>query len=122
MNIALWIVQGLATFAFLWAGIHKVIEPIEKYKQENPWAKDIAPGLLRVLGVLEILGALGLILPALTHVLPWLTPVAAVCLGILMIGAIAVHLRHKEFSGAIAPIVIFLLVGFVAYGRFLLVI
>jgi hypothetical protein len=121
MNIALWIVQGLAAFAFLWAGIHKIIEPMEKYKKENPWAKDMTAGLLRLLGGLEILGALGLILPVLTHILPWLTPVAAICLGVLMIGAIVVHLRHKEFSGIIAPIIIFLLVGFVAYGRFLLV-
>ena len=118
MNIALWIVQILLALAFLLAGSMKVSQPIDKLKKNMNWT---TPGIVRLVGTLEILGGLGLILPAVTHTLPWLTPVAAVGLVLTMIGAAIVHVRLKEFSGLAAPIVLLLLALFIVYGRFLLV-
>ena len=118
MNIALWIVQILLALAFLLAGSMKVSQPIDKLKKNMNWT---TPGIVRLVGTLEILGSLGLILPAVTHILPWLTPVAAVGLVLTMIGAAIVHVRLKEFSGLAAPIVLLLLALFIVYGRFLLV-
>jgi uncharacterized membrane protein YphA (DoxX/SURF4 family) len=118
MNIALWIVQILLALAFLLAGSMKVSQPIDKLKKNMNWT---TPGIVRLVGTLEILGGLGLILPAVTHILPWLTPVAAVGLVLTMIGAAIVHVRLKEFSGLAAPIVLLLLALFIVYGRFLLV-
>jgi uncharacterized membrane protein YphA (DoxX/SURF4 family) len=118
MNIALWIVQILLALAFLLAGSMKVSQPIDKLKKNMNWT---TPGIVRLVGTLEILGGLGLILPAVTHILPWLTPVAAVGLVLTMIGAAIVHVRLKEFSGLAAPIILLLLALFIVYGRFLLV-
>jgi len=121
MNIALWIVQILLALAFLLAGSMKVSQPIDKLKKNMNWTAHTTPGIVRLVGTLEILGGLGLILPAVTHTLPWLTPVAAVGLVLTMIGAAIVHVRLKEFSGLAAPIVLLLLALFIVYGRFLLV-
>src|SRR6266851_1621018 len=78
MNIALWIVQILLALAFAMAGIMKVTQPIDRLETRMGWVKDVGPRGVRLIGSLEILGAIGLILPAVTGILPWLTPVAAV--------------------------------------------
>ncbi len=121
MNIALWIVQILVALAFLLAGSMKVSQPIDTLKQNMGWAAHTTPGIVRLVGTLEILGALGLILPAVTHILSWLTPIAAVGLVLTMIGAAIVHVRLKEFSRLATPIVLLLLALFIVYGRFLVV-
>ena len=121
MNIALWIVQILVALAFLMSGGMKVSQPIDKLKSNMAWTARTTPGIVRLIGTLEILGALGLILPAVTHILPWLTPVAAVGLVFTMIGASIVHVRLKEFSRLGAPLLLFLLALFIVYGRFLVV-
>jgi uncharacterized membrane protein YphA (DoxX/SURF4 family) len=121
MNIALWIVQTLLALAFLLAGSMKVSQPIERLRKRMNWANHVSPAVVRLVGSLEILGAVGLILPALIHILPWLTPVAALGLVLTMIGAAIVHIRLKEFSGLGAPLVLLLLALFIVYGRFLLV-
>lgn len=121
MNIALWIVQILLALAFLLAGSMKVSQPIDTLKQNMGWAAHTTPGIVRLVGTLEILGALGLILPAVTHILSWLTPIAAVGLVLTMIGAAIVHVRLKEFSRLATPIVLLLLALFIVYGRFLVV-
>ena len=77
MNIALWIAQILLALAFGAAGITKVMQPIEKLVTNMGWVKDVAPRTVRLIGILEMLGAIGLILPAVTGIWPWLTPVAA---------------------------------------------
>ena len=118
MNIALWIVQILVALAFLMAGSMKVSQPIDKLKKNMNWTAHTTPGIVRLVGALEILGALGLILPAVTHILPWLTIVAAVGLVFTMIGASIVHVRLKEFSRLGAPLILFLLALFIVYGRF----
>lgn len=120
MNIALWVVQILLAIAFLMAGGMKVTQPMEKLKKAMSWTSHTTVGTVRLVGILEILGALGLILPAVTGVLPWLTPVAAIGLVLTMIGAAIVHIRLKEFAGLGAPLVLFLLALFIVYGRFML--
>ena len=121
MNIALWIVQVLLALAFLMAGFMKVSQPVEKLQQRMSWTKHVAPGIIRLVGALEILGAIGLILPVATHILPWLTPVAAIGLVLTMIGAIIVHLRLKEARQVSAPLVLLLLSLFIALGYFVFV-
>jgi DoxX-like family len=110
---ALWIVQGLLAFTFLFAGGTKLILPIEEM------TKDVAlPGLfLRLLGVAELLGAIGLILPGLLHIRPGLTPLAAAGLVLIMIGATAITLATMGPAPALIPLVVGLLAAFVAYGR-----
>lgn len=121
MNIALWIVQILLALAFLLAGSMKVSQPIDTLKQNMGWAAHTTPGIVRLVGTLEILGAFGLIFPAVTHILSWLTPIAAVGLVLTMIGAAIVHVRLKEFSRLATPIILLLLALFIVYGRFLVV-
>jgi uncharacterized membrane protein YphA (DoxX/SURF4 family) len=121
MTIVLWIVQVLLALAFIMAGFMKAFQPIEKLRERMTWARHVAPALIRLIGTLEILGALGLILPAATHILPWLTPVAALGLVLTMIVATALHLRLKEASRAGVPLVLLLLALFVAIGYLVIV-
>lgn len=121
MNIALWIVQILLALAFLMAGSMKATQPVEKLQQRMNWTKHVKPGTVRLVGILEILGALGLILPVATHILPWLTPVAAIGLVLTMIGAIITHVRLKEASAASAPAILLLLSLFIVLGYFVFV-
>nr|HET6902577.1 DoxX family protein [Ktedonobacteraceae bacterium] len=121
MNIALWIVQILLALAFLLAGFMKVTQPVNNLKKNMNWVAHTPPRIVRLIGTLEILGGIGLILPAVTGILPWLTPVAAVGLVLTMIGAATTHIRLKEFSALAAPIVLLLLALFIVVGRFLLV-
>ena len=122
MNTALWIVQGLLALAFLMAGVMKVSQPKEKLVDKlGEWVNDFSESTLRLIGTVEILGAFGLVLPALTGILPWLTGLAAVGLALTMIGGALVHLKHKENAKVIAPAVLLLLAAFVGYGRFVVV-
>jgi uncharacterized membrane protein YphA (DoxX/SURF4 family) len=113
MNYALWIVQVLLALLFLFAGVMKLVLPLEALK--GPVA---LPGLfLRFIGVAEVLGALGLILPGLLRVQPRLTPLAAAGLVIIMIGATVITLVTGSFGQAVITLVTGLLAAFVAYGR-----
>ena len=113
MNSALWIVQGLLALLFLFAGGMKLVVPIEKLAGQVP-----LPGaFMRFIGVAEVLGAIGLILPQLLGIRPGLTPLAAAGLVIIMIGATAVTLAGGAVAQAPIPLVVGLLAAFVAYGR-----
>ena len=113
MTYALWIVQGLLAALFLFAGGMKLILPLDKLTGQVP-----LPGLfVRFIGVAEVLGALGLILPGLLRIRPGLTPLAAAGLVIIMIGAIAVTLRGGDLVAAMISLVVGVLAAFVAYGR-----
>ncbi len=113
MNYALWIVQGLLALLFLWAGGIKLVLPLEALAGPVP-----LPGLfMRFIGVAEVLGAIGLILPGLLRIRPGLTPLAAAGLVIIMIGATAVTLAGGAVAPALIPAVVGLLAAFVAYGR-----
>src|SRR6266852_1803899 len=121
MNIALWIVQILLALAFAMAGIMKVTQPIDRLETRMGWVKDVGPRGVRLIGSLEILGAIGLILPAVTGILPWLTPVSATCLALTMIVAMITHGRRGEYSQIGINLVLLLLTLFVAYGRFVII-
>ncbi|HYR87770.1 MAG TPA: DoxX family protein [Terriglobia bacterium] len=113
VNRVLWIFQGLLALLFLFAGGVKLILPIEEMTQQIP-----LPGLfLRFIGVCEVLGALGLILPGLLRIRPWLTSLAAAGLVIIMIGAIVVNLVTGQGVLALIPLVVGILLAFIAYGR-----
>jgi uncharacterized membrane protein YphA (DoxX/SURF4 family) len=116
MNILLWVVQGLLAAAFLMAGQMKAFS-YEKYKAMGG-PNTPSKGLVRFIGLSEIAGALGIILPLATGVLPFLTPVAAAALAVVMVLALGFHARHKDPAGKFVPgLVLLVLSAFVAWGR-----
>lgn len=120
MNIALWIAQVLLAGMYGMSGSMKTFQT-PKAKETLPWAKDRTDGFVRFVGTSELLGALGLILPILTDILPWLTPLAAVGLSLIQLLAIfTVHLPKKEYQVIPVNVVFLALSIFVAYGRFAL--
>lgn len=119
MNITLWVFQIVLALAFLGAGIVKISRPIEKLKTNMKWVEHVTPGTVRLVGVVELLGALGLILPAVTGILPWLTLAAAAGLALTMLTATFLHFRW-HLPGTVAPIVLLLLALFVLIGRIVL--
>ncbi|EEP69794.1 DoxX family protein [Micromonospora sp. ATCC 39149] len=118
MNVLLWIVQVLLAVAFGMAGLMKATQPKEKLAEKLPWVQDYAAGTVRFIGVVELLGAIGLILPAVTGIAPILIPIAATGLALTMVLAAVVHIRRKEPSGVAFNAVLFVLAVFVAWGRF----
>jgi hypothetical protein len=113
ITYALWIVQVLLALLFLFAGVMKLVLPLEALK--GPVA---LPGLfVRFIGVAEVLGALGLILPGLLRIQPGLTSLAAAGLVIIMIGATWITLMTGSFGQVVIPLVTGLLAAFIAYGR-----
>ncbi len=119
MNVVLWIVAGVLAAAFLGAGLMKLAQPREKLVESGMgWAGDFSPGVVKAIGALEVLGALGLILPAVFDVATVLVPLAAVGLALIMAGAIVVHARRKETPMVVANVVLLALALFVAWGRF----
>jgi uncharacterized membrane protein YphA (DoxX/SURF4 family) len=111
----LWIVQGLLAALFLFAGGMKLVQPIETLTAQMP--VPLPGAFMRFVGVAEVLGALGLILPGLLRIRPGLTPLAAAGLVILMIGATVITLMTGAAALALIPLVVGLLAAFVAYGR-----
>jgi uncharacterized membrane protein YphA (DoxX/SURF4 family) len=115
LTYALWMVQGLLAVVFLFAGGAKLVMSVEEMTKGVPVP---LPGLfLRFLGVAEVLGALGLILPGLLRIRPGLTPLAAAGLVIIMIGAIVITLVGRDVATALISLVVGGLAAFVAYGR-----
>jgi uncharacterized membrane protein YphA (DoxX/SURF4 family) len=109
----LWTAQGLLAVLFLFAGSMKLVLPIEELTREM----DFPGWFLRFIGVCEVLGALGLIVPGLARIRPALTPLAAAGLAIIMIGATVTTLAIGGGAGALFPFVVGLLLVLVAYGR-----
>jgi uncharacterized membrane protein YphA (DoxX/SURF4 family) len=114
MNIALWILQVLLAAYFLWHGWLFVAPPAEFVEMMNA---SIDPGFRIFVGVAELLAAAGLILPGLTRILPWLTPLAAAGLMIVTVSATVLHLSRGEIGSAVSAAVFFVLVTLVAYMR-----
>ena len=113
MTYLLWTIQVLLAALFLFAGVMKLILPLDKMTGPIP-----VPGMfLRFIGVCETLGALGLILPGLVRIRPGLTPLAAAGLVIIMLGATVLNLRGGDLFSTAVTVVVGLLAAFVAYGR-----
>ena len=118
MNVALWIVQGLLAFAFIAAGAMKLFA-YEKYKamsEKKNGPTGLTRGLVTFIGVAEIAGSLGIVLPMATNIAPSLSPWAAVGLSTIMLLAIGFHVRRHE--SPVVPVILFLLAVFVVFGRF----
>jgi uncharacterized membrane protein len=120
MDTALWIIAGLLAAGFLLAGANKLFIPREKLAKApgGGWVLDFSAGFVKGLGAVEILGAIGLILPALLDIAPVLVPLAAVGLGLIMIGAASVEFRRQEFKHVLLNLTYLAMAAFVAFGRF----
>lgn len=118
MNVFLWIVAGVLAALFLLAGVMKIAMPKEKLLSTMAWSETWSKPQLGALGTVEVLGAIGLILPRALSIAPVLTPVAAVGCAIVMIGAMITHARMKDFKGIGMPAVLLVLAVIVAAGRF----
>ena len=96
MTVAYWIVAGLLAAFYLYSGILKIVRTPDQLRPMMGWIDTVPLGLVRIIGVLEVLGAIGLILPPLTGIAVGLAVASAVGLVLLQIGAIALHLRRGE--------------------------
>ena len=120
MNLTLWIVAGLLAAVYLFAGTGKLFVPKEKLATAPGagWLDDFSTDAVKGIGALEILAALGLVLPAALDIAPVLVPVAASGLVALMAGAVITRIRRHETVPLIADLAYLVLAGFVAFGRF----
>lgn len=117
MDIALWVAQILLALLFGMAGFMKTFQ-VAKVRGQMPWAKDRSDAFIRFVGISELLGALGMILPLLTGILPWLLPLAALGLGIIQVLAIFMeHLPKKEYKVIPVNVVLLALAVFIIIGR-----
>ena len=120
LNLALWIAAGLLA-AVLLVSSAKLFVPKEKMAAmgaASRWVEDFSPGALKAIGVLELLGAVGLILPAALDIAPVLVPLAATGAVLLFVGAVITRLRRGEKATIVGDLVYLALAGFVAWGRF----
>ena len=119
MNFALWVIAGLLAAIFLASGAMKLAQSKERLVGSGMAAlEDYGPGTIKALAVLEVLGAAGLILPAVFGVAPVLVPIAAVGLALFAMGLVVVHSRRREAQGAVTAVVLLALAVVVAWGRF----
>ncbi|MDR3083244.1 MAG: DoxX family protein [Streptomyces sp.] len=120
MNLALWIGAGLLAAVALFGGLVKTFVPTQKLAaaQGGEWMADFGFGFVKTLGVLEVLAAAGLILPAVADTAPVLLPVTAVCWILLMVGAMITHGRRGEAKLVAVNVIYLALAAFVAWGRF----
>lgn len=119
MNLALWIVAIVLAATFAGSGLMKLLVPKDKLVNSGQgWAQDYTPTNIRLIGFVELVGAAGLILPAVTHIAPILVPLAAIGLVLVMVGAAMVHARRKEAMNIGVNAVLLALAVFVAWGRF----
>ena len=118
-NISLWIAQVILAAMFIMAGIMKSTQPIDKLSAMLPWVTHVPEILVRIIGVCEFLGAVGILLPSLLRIQPKLTPIAATGIVVIMVCAIAFHLSRGEASVLGINIFIAVVASFIAWGRFL---
>ena len=120
MNIALWVLQGVLAAAFTGAGLMKLLTDMSLQESRGMgWIKNVPPAALKALGAAEVLGAIGVVLPAVVNVAPILVPIAASCLAVVAIGAVVAHIRfHDEPVAMLPAAVLFIAAVVVAWGRF----
>lgn len=120
MNIAIWVAQGLLAVMFLMAGFMKLTQPKEVLLEKvGGWVEGYTVSQIKMIGAVELLGAIGVVLPMLLKVLPILTPIAAIGLAVTMIAAAAVHVKRKE--SVMMNMMLLALAAFVVVGRLILV-
>jgi uncharacterized membrane protein YphA (DoxX/SURF4 family) len=120
MNIVLWILQFVLGIYFIFVGVNHFIVP-PGLPAPMAWMYELSPGLHIFSGTAEILGGLGLILPAVTKIQTRLVPLAAAGLVLVMIGAMVWHIQRGEYSNIVMNLILAGLAAFVAYGRWKLV-
>src|SRR4051794_14079399 len=119
METVLWIMQALLALIFLATGLTKLTQPrLRMAAGPMRWAADVSDARFRTVGLLEVLGAMGLILPGALAIAPMVVPLAATGLALTMVGAIRTHLRYRETERLAVPIVLLLMALFVAIERF----
>jgi hypothetical protein len=120
MNLTLWIVASLLAVAYLASGAGKLVVPKEKLAtfRGAGWVNDFSAGAVRGIGALEVLAAVGLILPATLDIAPVLVPLAALGLAAIMTGAVVTRIRRREAVPMVADLTYLALAAFVAWGRF----
>jgi hypothetical protein len=120
MNLALWIAAGLLAAVALAGGVSKTFVPKEKLAAASggAWTGDASVAFLKTLGILELLAAAGLILPAAVDVAPVMVPVTATCWVLLMVGAMITHGRRSESMFVLLNLIYLAIAAFIAWGRF----
>lgn len=118
MNTILWVLQALIATIFLYSGINKSIYSEQKLVAKGQTGVDGLPfALIRFIGISEILGAIGMIAPLLFNILPILTTISTICLAIIMIPAGIIHYKRHEPKNVLTNCILFLICGFIVYGR-----
>ncbi len=119
MNVVLWVIAGLLAAVFLASGLMKLARPREKLAASGQaWTEDVPAGMIKAIGALEVLAAVGLILPAALNIAPVLVPLAAAGLAVVMIGAMVIHARRREIPMIAVNLVLLVLAAIVVWGRF----
>jgi putative oxidoreductase len=121
MNVVLWIAQGLLAVAYVLAGSMKAFRPAEQLSKNMKWVNAVPAGLVHFIGIAEVVGAIGLIIPMVTNVAPGLTVAAAAGLVLVQVCAIVFHLSRGEVRGLPANFVLLLLALLVLVGRIAIV-
>ncbi|MEV5475064.1 DoxX family protein [Streptomyces sp. NPDC052207] len=118
MNVVLWVIAALLAAAFLFSGLFKLVLSHEKYIAAQDWAAAAPRWAPHAIGTLEVLGAIGVVLPAMVNIATVLVPIAATGLALVMIGAVAMHLRRGEIPALAPSGALLILAATVAWGRF----
>jgi len=117
LRISLWVAQALVFFVFASAGVMKVFTPIPQLAAMIPWAGDHSETFVRIIGLIDLAGGIGILLPALTRIMPGLTVLAALGCMVLQILAIAFHVSRGEAAVTPLNFVLLALAAFVLWGR-----
>ncbi len=117
INIALWIAQGLLAIMFIMAGIMKATQPLEALAESLPWVTSTPLGLVRFVGISELLGGLGLLIPSIFRFKPFLTVWVALGLALVMVLAAEFHASRGEFPNIGMNVVLIGIALFIAWGR-----
>ena len=118
IHYILWILQAVLAAMLLWAAFMKLLKPVAEISTMWPWAGQVSAGFVKFTGIIDLLGAVGLVFPALLRIRPWLTPLAATGIVLLMIAASIFHVSRGEASLIGFNIVVAAIAAFIAWGRY----
>lgn len=118
VSVFLWVIQIVLAVMFLAAGLMKATKPKAELREKLAFVDDFSASTVKFIGITQVLAAIGLILPAVTGIATFLTPLAATGLVITMLLAIGVHIKRGEYPNIVVNVVLLILAGLVAWGRF----